>query len=102
VHTRPLLCSPTEFAGVASGVRRIRSFTPAKILVGEHMKANAACRNPAESEPVVKASMFAYSRVSTEEQAERRNGLEAQRAAIDAEAERRGYLPVRGSIRGLE
>lgn len=38
-----------------------------------------------------KLLMFAYSRVSTEEQAERRNGLEAQRAAIDAEAERRGW-----------
>ena len=35
--------------------------------------------------------MFAYRRVSTEEQAEKRNGLEAQRAAIDAEAERRGW-----------
>ena len=35
--------------------------------------------------------MFAYSRVSTEEQAERRNGLEAQRAVIDAEAERRSW-----------
>ena len=43
----------------------------------------------AESEG--KRLMFAYSRVSTEEQAERRNGLEAQRAAIDAEAERRGW-----------
>lgn len=32
-----------------------------------------------------------YTRVSTEEQAEKRNGLEAQRAAIDAEAERRGW-----------
>ena len=44
------------------------------------------CRTPKAS-----ALMFAYSRVSTEEQAERRNGLEAQRAAIDAEAERRGW-----------
>ena len=35
--------------------------------------------------------MFVHSRVSTEEQAERRNGLEAQRAVIDAEAERRGW-----------
>lgn len=35
--------------------------------------------------------MFAYSRVSTEEQAERRNGLEAQQAVIDVEAERRGW-----------
>lgn len=34
---------------------------------------------------------FAYSRVSTEEQADSRNGLEAQRSAIDAEAERRGW-----------
>lgn len=34
---------------------------------------------------------FAYSRVSTEEQAESRNGLEAQRAAIDEEADRRGW-----------
>ena len=34
---------------------------------------------------------FAYSRVSTEEQAESRNGLEAQRATIEAEAERRGW-----------
>jgi DNA invertase Pin-like site-specific DNA recombinase len=37
------------------------------------------------------ALMFGYTRVSTEEQAEKRNGLEAQRAAIDAEAERRGW-----------
>jgi DNA invertase Pin-like site-specific DNA recombinase len=35
--------------------------------------------------------MFAYTRVSTEEQAERRNGLEAQRTAINVEAERRGW-----------
>jgi DNA invertase Pin-like site-specific DNA recombinase len=35
--------------------------------------------------------MFAYTRVSTEEQADRRNGLEAQREAIDAEAGRRGW-----------
>jgi DNA invertase Pin-like site-specific DNA recombinase len=35
--------------------------------------------------------MFGYTRVSTEEQAEKRNGLEAQCAAIDAEAERRGW-----------
>ncbi|MGV0580311.1 recombinase family protein [Mycolicibacterium elephantis] len=35
--------------------------------------------------------MFGYSRVSTEEQAEKRNGLEAQVAAIDAEAERRAW-----------
>jgi DNA invertase Pin-like site-specific DNA recombinase len=34
---------------------------------------------------------FSYTRVSTEEQAEKRNGLEAQRATIDAEAERRDW-----------
>lgn len=35
--------------------------------------------------------MFGYCRVSTEEQAASGNGLEAQRAAIDAEAARRGW-----------
>ena len=34
---------------------------------------------------------FGYTRVSTDEQADRRNGLEAQREAIDAEATRRGW-----------
>jgi DNA invertase Pin-like site-specific DNA recombinase len=34
---------------------------------------------------------FGYTRVSTEEQAEKRNGLESQRATIDAEAKRRGW-----------
>ena len=37
------------------------------------------------------ALMFGYTRVSTEEQAEKRNGLESQRATIDAEAGRRGW-----------
>jgi DNA invertase Pin-like site-specific DNA recombinase len=37
------------------------------------------------------ALMFGYTRVSTEEQAQTGNGLEAQRATIDAEAERRGW-----------
>lgn len=35
--------------------------------------------------------ILGYSRVSTEEQANSRNGLEAQRHAIDTEAERRGW-----------
>lgn len=35
--------------------------------------------------------MFGYERVSTEEQAQSRNGLDAQRTTIDAEAERRGW-----------
>ena len=39
----------------------------------------------------VRPLMFGYSRVSTEEQADKRNGLEAQREAIDAEARRRGW-----------
>jgi DNA invertase Pin-like site-specific DNA recombinase len=34
---------------------------------------------------------FGYSRVSTDEQVDSRNGLEAQRSAIDAEATRRGW-----------
>jgi len=38
-----------------------------------------------------KALMFGYTRVSTEEQAESRNGLEAQAAAIDAAAECRKW-----------
>lgn len=35
--------------------------------------------------------MFGYTRVSTEEQAETRNGLEAQRQTIDTTAEHRGW-----------
>lgn len=35
--------------------------------------------------------MFGYTRVSTEEQADRRNGLEAQGSTIEAEASRRGW-----------
>ncbi|MBY0290144.1 MAG: recombinase family protein [Mycobacteriaceae bacterium] len=41
--------------------------------------------------PTVQKHFVAFSRVSTDEQADRRNGLEAQRAAIDAEATRRGW-----------
>ena len=37
---------------------------------------------------------FGYSRVSTDEQVDSRNGLEAQRSAIDAEAKRRGWTAV--------
>lgn len=36
-------------------------------------------------------SMFGYTRVSTEEQALSRNGLQAQRCTIDLEAQRRGW-----------
>ncbi|MEX7473074.1 recombinase family protein [Mycobacterium adipatum] len=43
--------------------------------------------NPSSSRLV----MLGYSRVSTDEQADSRNGLEAQRAAIDAEADARGW-----------
>lgn len=43
--------------------------------------------NPMTDEPL----FFAYSRVSTEEQAESRNGLEAQHSTMDAEAARRGW-----------
>jgi DNA invertase Pin-like site-specific DNA recombinase len=39
----------------------------------------------------VRPLYFAYTRVSTEEQADSRNGLEAQRDSIDAEARRRGW-----------
>lgn len=45
----------------------------------------SAARNPQGT------LMFGYARCSTEEQTEKRNGLEAQRATIDAEAERRGW-----------
>jgi len=41
--------------------------------------------------PAGQPLFLAYSRVSTEEQAQSRNGLEAQRAAIDGEAQRRGW-----------
>ena len=39
----------------------------------------------------VRPLYFAYTRVSTEEQADSRNGLEAQRDSIDAEVQRRGW-----------
>lgn len=39
----------------------------------------------------VRPLMFGYMRVSTEEQAESRNGLEAQQDTIATEAERRGW-----------
>ncbi|WP_328835432.1 recombinase family protein [Mycolicibacterium fluoranthenivorans] len=35
--------------------------------------------------------MFGYTRVSTDEQADRRNGLEAQREIVDTEGSRRGW-----------
>ena len=40
---------------------------------------------------IEKPYMFGYVRVSTEEQAESRNGIEAQEAVLIAEAERRGW-----------
>ncbi|MCV7030827.1 recombinase RecB [Mycobacterium sherrisii] len=36
--------------------------------------------------------MFGYTRVSTDEQADRRNGLEAQHEVIDSQAKRRGWI----------
>jgi DNA invertase Pin-like site-specific DNA recombinase len=42
-------------------------------------------------ESTAQKHFVAFSRVSTDEQADRRNGLDAQRAAIDAEAQRRGW-----------
>jgi DNA invertase Pin-like site-specific DNA recombinase len=39
----------------------------------------------------VRPLYFAYTRASTEEQAENRNGLEAKRNSIEAEAQRRGW-----------
>jgi DNA invertase Pin-like site-specific DNA recombinase len=55
------------------------------------MPAKIACPLGAIAPTEIPQLMFAYERVSTEEQAETRNGLEAQRATIDAEAERRGW-----------
>ena len=45
--------------------------------------------------------MLGYTRVSTEEQANSGNGLEAQRAAIDAEASRRGWAVEHYSDEGV-
>lgn len=46
---------------------------------------------PSELSEPVRPLMFAYTWGSTEEQALSRNGLEAQRAAIESEAQRRGW-----------
>jgi DNA invertase Pin-like site-specific DNA recombinase len=55
------------------------------------MNVGTAVMSGAKSPSVEQRMMFAYERCSTEDQASKRNGLEAQRAAIDAEAERRGW-----------
>lgn len=49
------------------------------------MPTKARMREP------VQPLMFGYTRVSTDEQADRRNGLEAQRETIDSEATRRSW-----------
>ena len=71
------LADPHGPAAYIRGVRRNRPVTPDYGTWRTHG-------------PQVK-HFLAYTRVSTEEQADQRNGLEAQRAAIDAEAERRGW-----------
>ena len=55
------------------------------------MLARTAARGSEELTSAERQLMFAYARCSTEEQAEKRNGLEAQRDAIDTEAHRRGW-----------
>lgn len=45
----------------------------------------------AEATETLQPLMFGYSRVSTDEQAMSRNGLDAQRDAIDSQAARRGW-----------
>lgn len=45
----------------------------------------------ADAREVMQPLMFGYTRVSTEEQVDRRNGLEAQRETIEAEALRRAW-----------
>ena len=47
------------------------------------------------------ALMFGYTRVSADEQAESRNGLEAQREAIHVEATRRGWTVENFSDEGV-
>jgi DNA invertase Pin-like site-specific DNA recombinase len=49
----------------------------------------------------MKPLMFGYTRVSTEEQAESRNGLQAQQEAINAEAARRGWQVEHFSDEGV-
>lgn len=48
-----------------------------------------------------RALMFGYTRVSTDEQVESRNGLEAQAATIDTEAARRGWAIEHFSDEGV-
>lgn len=44
-----------------------------------------------ETREAMSPLMFGYTRVSTDEQADRRNGLEAQRDTVDLQATRRGW-----------
>ncbi len=54
-----------------------------------------------EAREVLQPLMFGYARVSTDEQAMSRNGLEAQRDALDVQAQRRGWTVEHFADEGL-